>query len=179
MPQKKNLLVISALGKDHPGIVNQLSGAIHNMGCNILDSRMMVLGGEFAVLMLVEGNWNTLAKLEDTLPQLQKRLDLVITSKRTEKRRPSSELLPYAVDVIALDHPGIVHSLAGFFSERQINIEELSTSSYAAPHTGTPMFAVHINVGIPANLHIASLRDEFMEFCDAMNLDAVLEPIKG
>lgn len=179
MPVKKNLLVISALGKDRPGIVDQLSGAVHGMGCNILDSRMMVLGGEFAVLMLIEGNWNTLAKLEDALPSLQNRLDLVITSKRTEERQPSSELLPYAVDVVSLDHPGIVHSLAGFFSERSINIEELVTSSYAAAHTGTPMFSVHMSVGIPANIHIASLRDEFMEFCDSMNLDAVLEPIKG
>jgi glycine cleavage system transcriptional repressor len=176
---KKNLLVISALGKDRPGIVDQFSGAVHSMGCNILDSRMMVLGGEFAVLMLVEGNWNTLAKLEDALPSLQNRLDLVITSKRTEERQPSNELLPYAVDVVSLDHPGIVHSLAGFFSERSINIEELVTSSYAAAHTGTPMFSVHMSVGIPANIHIASLRDEFMEFCDSMNLDAVLEPIKG
>jgi len=72
-----------------------------------------------------------------------------------------------------------VHHLASFFSQRNINIEDMSTSSYAAAHTGTPMFAVHMSVGIPAEIHIAALRDEFMEFCDTMNLDAVLEPIKG
>ena len=179
MPSKKNLLVISALGKDRPGIVDQLSGTIHEMGCNILDSRMMVLGGEFAVLMLVEGNWNTLAKLEDAVPSMQKKFDLNLIVKRTEERAASTELLPYAVDVVSLDHPGIIHHLSGFFSERSINIEELVTSSYAAAHTGTPMFSVHMSVGIPASIHIASLRDDFMEFCDSMNLDAVLEPIKG
>jgi glycine cleavage system transcriptional repressor len=36
-----------------------------------------------------------------------------------------------------------------------------------------------MTVGIPSNIHIATLREEFMEFCDAMNLDAVLEPIKA
>jgi glycine cleavage system transcriptional repressor len=82
------------------------------------------------------------------------------------------------VEVVALDHPGIVHSLAGFFSQREINIEDLITESYAAPHTGTPMFSVHITIGIPSNLHIAVLRDEFMDFCDSMNLDAILEPVK-
>ena len=55
----------------------------------------------------------------------------------------------------------------------------MSTSSYAAAHTGTPMFSVRMSIGIPANIHIAGLRDEFMDFCDSMNLDAVLEPIKG
>ncbi|HDO34642.1 MAG TPA: glycine cleavage system protein R, partial [Chromatiales bacterium] len=57
-----NLLVVSALGQDRPGIVNELSLAILNCGCNIEDSRMTVLGGEFAVILLVSGNWSTIAK---------------------------------------------------------------------------------------------------------------------
>jgi len=28
-------------------------------------------------------------------------------------------------------------------------------------------------------MHIAMLREEFLDFCDELNLDAVLEPIKG
>jgi glycine cleavage system transcriptional repressor len=54
----------------------------------------------------------------------------------------------------------------------------MATTGYAAAHTGTPMFSVHMTVGIPADVHIASLREEFMDFCDSMNLDAVLEPLK-
>lgn len=179
MPPKKNYLVISALGRDRAGIVDQLSKIILEDGCNIIDSRMTVLGGEFAILLMVEGNWNTLAKLEDALSQAGDGLGLTITAKRTEERQADNNLLPYAIDVVSMDHPGIVHHLASFFSQRNINIEDLSTSSYAAAHTGTPMFAVHMSVGIPAAMHIAALRDEFMEFCDTMNLDAVLEPIKN
>jgi glycine cleavage system transcriptional repressor len=41
------------------------------------------------------------------------------------------------------------------------------------------MFSVHMSVGIPADIHIAALRDEFMDYCDTFNLDAVIEPIKG
>jgi glycine cleavage system transcriptional repressor len=78
-----------------------------------------------------------------------------------------------------MDQPGIVHNLASFFSQRQINIQEMVTSSYAAAHTGTPMFAVHMTVDIPASLQISVLRDEFMDFCDQLNLDAVMEPVKA
>ena len=53
------------------------------------------------------------------------------------------------------------------------------TRSYSAPHTGTPMFSVNLAIGIPASMHIAMLREEFLDFCDDLNLDAVLEPIKG
>lgn len=179
MPTKKNHLVISALGRDRPGIVDQLARAIYELDCNIGDSRMTVLGGEFAILLLVEGPWNLLAKLEDQVPDLQERLDLTITTKRTEERSSGGQLLPYGVDVVALDHPGIVYGLARFFSEKGINIEDMTTGSYTAAHTGTPMFSVRMSIGIPADIHIAALRDEFMDFCDNMNLDAVLEPIKG
>ena len=179
MPPKISHLVISALGKDRPGIVNQLSKAIYELQCNISDSRMTVLGGEFAILLMIDGPWNQLAKLEDQVPELQEKLDLTITTKRTEARAAEANLLPYGVDVVSLDHPGIVYSLASFFSDKNINIEDMTTSSYAAAHTGTPMFSVRMSIGIPANIHIAGLRDEFMDFCDSMNIDAVLEPIKG
>ncbi|MGV6825559.1 MAG: glycine cleavage system protein R [bacterium] len=179
MPTKNSYLVISSLGKDHPGIVDSLSRAISDLDCNIADSRMTVLGGDFAVLLMVEGPWNQLAKLEDQLPELQRKLNLTIISDRTEARKPTEEVLPYLVEVVSLDHPGIVHQLASFFSQRNINIEDLNTTSYAAPHTGTPMFAVTISVGIPARMQIADLREEFIEFCDHMNLDAVIEPHKG
>ena len=69
-----NYLVISALGDDRPGLIDGLSGRILESGCNVEDSRMTVLGGQFAVLMLVSGNWNDIGKLEAQLPALQEDL---------------------------------------------------------------------------------------------------------
>ncbi len=178
MKKPNNQMVISALGKDRPGLVDRLSRVIYDLDCNICDSRMTVLGGEFAILLLVEGPWNQLARLEGQLPELERSLGLTVIARYTEPAEAQPEALPYTVDVVSLDHPGIVHSLANFFSLRDINIIDLNTTSYAAPHTGTPMFAVHMNIGVPANIRIGELRDEFLDFCDSMNLDAVMEPYK-
>jgi glycine cleavage system transcriptional repressor len=172
------LLVISALGDDRPGIVNDLSTVILEYGCNIADSRMSVLGGEFALILLVAGNWDSIAKLEGALPGLSDRFGLLITFKRTEKRKPDKPLIPYEVEVVSMDHPGIVHDVADFMSARNINIETLDTETYSAAHTGTPMFSLNMRISVPGDTHIASLRDEFGEFCDDLNLDAVLEPAK-
>ena len=174
-----NQLVIAALGEDQPGLVDRLSGWVLESGCSIADSRMTVLGGEFAVLLLVAGNWNSLAKLESQCDAMQDQLGMTLNIKRTEPKSAEGDFLPYGVDVVALDHPGIVHNLANFFSQRSINIQDLSTSSYAAAHTGTQMFAVHMTLDVPADTHIASLREEFLDFCDRLNLDAVIEPVKG
>ena len=172
------LLVISALGDDRPGIVNDLSAAILEYGCSIADSRMSVLGGEFALILLVSGNWDSVARLEGALPALGDRFGLLITFKRTEKRKSDKPLIPYDLEVVSMDHPGIVHDIADFMSARHINIETLETETYSAAHTGTPMFSLNMRVSVPGDTHIASLRDEFGEFCDDLNLDAVLEPAK-
>mgnify|MGYP003446493178 FL=1 len=74
-------LVISALGKDRPGIVNLLAQAILEAGCNIQDSRMTVLGGEFALMLLVSGPWNAVGKLESQTKALEKKLDLTLVAK--------------------------------------------------------------------------------------------------
>ena len=174
----ETLLVVSALGRDRPGLVDELSRAVLDAGCSIRDSRMAVLGGEFAVTMLVAGNWNAVAKLEGLLPRMRDSLDLTLQLKRTEPRTGTSNLIPYAVEVVSLDRPGIVHDVANFFAERDINIEDLYTSSYPAPQTGAAMFSLHMTVGIPADSSIAAVRGEFMDFCDDLNLDAMLAPVK-
>ena len=171
-------LVISALGKDHPGIVSELSQVILDCGGSINDSRMATLGGEFAVVVLVSGNWNAIAKIESALPRVAEKLDLTIQSKRTEPRDNTQNLIPYGVEVVSMDHPGIVRDVANFFAKRDINIEDLYTGTYLAPHTGTPMFSLHMTVGVPADAAIATLRGEFMDFCDDLNLDAMLAPVK-
>src|SRR6185295_17592154 len=117
-------LVISALGRDRPGIVNDLSKVVLECGGNVEDSRMTVLGGEFALMMMVSGHWSAIGKLEHQLPTLAKKLDLTIGAKHTEPRTGRSNMVPYVVDVITMDHAGIVHDVADFFAARQINIEE-------------------------------------------------------
>ena len=176
---KQNHLVISALSADHPGVVHRLSEAIFEAQCNIEESRMTVLGSEFATILLVSGKWNGIAKLEDAPPTLAERHEMQLILRRTESREQTEDKLPYIVDVAALDQQGIVRNLAGFFSGRGINIEDMSTSGYGAAHTGTPMFAVHMHLSIPADTHIAALRDEFLDFADRLNVDAVIEPLKN
>lgn len=174
-----NHLVITAVGNDKPGIVNELTKQILDNGCNIQDSRMTILGGEFAIILLLVGNWSAIAKVEDSLPRVAQNLGLSLTCKRTEPRTKQTNMISYHVDALAIDQPGIVHRVADFFSSRNINIESLNSDAYNAAHTGTPMFALTMTVNIPANQSIAQLREQFLDFCDALNMDGMMEPVRG
>ena len=173
-----NFLVITASGEDQVGLVDRLSSKIAESGCNIEESRMAVLGGEFALIMLLSGPWNALSKLDGQMELLGDQLALTIIRKRTHKRVHNKPSLPYSVEVVAMDHPGIVRNLAAFFSKNGINIEELQTDTYPAPHTGTMMFSVTMTVGIHADIHISTLRGNFLDYCDDLNLDASFEPAR-
>jgi len=168
-------LVISALGKDRPGIVNTLSKAILDCGCNITNSRLAVLGGEFALILLINGSEAAVAAMQKQLPALEEQLQLTIIAKTTAPRVAAQRWIPYRIQVVAMDHPGIVHPITDFFSAQKINIEELETETYAAPHTGATMFALQMTVAVPHAIPISQLRETFIDFCDDLNLDASFE----
>lgn len=172
-------IVISALGSDRTGLVYDLTRVVVDCSGNIIDSRMSAFGSEFAMLLLVSGNWHTLAKLETELKKLSDASGITVSLRRTDQRASRKDVVTYSVDVVCLDQPGIVHNLAGFFSARGIDIAELNTRAYAAAHTGAPMFSVQMVVHVPGKIHIAALREEFMDLCDQLNLDAILEPVKS
>ena len=175
----KQHLAVSAIGSDRTGMVHELTRVITECGGNISESRMANLGSEFAMLLLVSGNWHALAKLETELKRLADSNSLSVHLRRTEPRPARTDMLPYSIDVVCLDQTGIVSGLSGFFASRGIDIAEVSTRSYPAAHTGAPMFSVQMIVNVPSRIHIAHLREEFMEFCDSLNLDAILEPVKS
>jgi glycine cleavage system transcriptional repressor len=175
----EQLMVISAIGGDRTGAVHELTRVILDCGGSVKESRMTALGAEFAMLVLVSGNWHSISRMEQELVRFGETSSFTIQLKRTEIKQLARELLPYAIDVVCIDQPGIVHNLAGFFAERKIEIGEVTTRSYPAVHTGTPMFSVQMFVNIPASLHISRLREEFMDFCDQLNLDAIMEPVKS
>jgi len=169
-------LVITANGEDRVGLVERFTDRVLDAGANIEGSRMAVLGGQFAILMLVSGPWNALSKLEDLLPGIGEQLGLAIVCMRTRERMLTKPVVPYHIEVVAMDHPGIVNKLSSFFARRGINIEELNTSTYPAAHTGTTMFSVQMTVGIPAETHFSTLRGDFLDYLDDLNLDGTLEP---
>lgn len=160
-------------------MVQDLTKVIMSCGGNIEESRMTTLGSEFAMLLLVSGNWHTLSRLQQGLDKLCENGQLTVAIRKTDAKPPSQNRMPYAVDVVALDQQGIVFNLANFFASRDIEIADVATRSYAAAHTGAPMFAVQMAVNVPSSVHVAQLRDEFLELCDRLNLDAIIEPVKS
>ncbi len=171
-------LLIHALGPSSKSPLLALSKRIADAGCNLAESRVSTIGSEVSLMLLASGPWDALAKLETALTKLARDESLRLVHYRTGPRENSSHQLPYLVEVVAADRPGIVSRIVEFFSQHEISVEQLNSTRYQAMQTGAEMFQAQFTIGIPSEIHIAALRDDFLELCDGMNLDAIMDPVK-
>jgi len=172
---KKSYLVLTAVGPDRPGLVNEISSLVLAAGANLEDSRMAILGGEFALLMLVSGDEPAMHQVETRGSELGERLGLRVITKATTSQLPPRDFLPYQIRVTGVDRPGIVQRVASVLAGRGVNVASLESRLAYAPESGTPMFILEASLQIPSALALADLRRELASACDDENWDFTLK----
>lgn len=171
-------LAITALGNNPINFIAEILAVIRDCKCNIIEIRSSSLAQSTAAYMLVQGNWNQIAKLENMLDFIGRRADIKIHTIRPEQREKDRECIPYSLETLSLDKDNVVESIVSFLLVRDIAVEEVTASSYQAPYVQNTVFSAKFIILIPPQLHLLSLREEFLDFCDQLNIDAILEPIK-
>lgn len=171
-------IVITVLGSHRNNFITQILPVISDNLCKIIEVRSTRLSDLTAGYLLIEGNWNQIAKLEAALEILKHKLDIRIHKIRPEKSSNSTEYLPYSIETISIDRHDIIGCISQFLVARSITIEEIIGSRYQAAYLQSDVFSTRFVIFIPPELRILSLREEFLDFCDQMNIDAILEPIK-
>jgi glycine cleavage system transcriptional repressor len=168
--------MVTAVGPDRPGIVEQLTGQLLANQGNVLDARMVNLRGQFAVMMVVEVAEAAAESMQRSLAGLASGMGLrLLVSDVEPEPRPVSGI-PFRLRTYSLDRPGIVHHVSELLRRRGANIEELETRHTSAPFAGSPLFVMEMLVTVPAEVPIRDLRAELQTQCDALNCDLDFEP---
>ena len=170
----KQYRVLTAIGPDRAGLVEQVSGHIHQQGGNLEDSRMAILGGEFALIVLFSGAPEAIERVEANLDQLMQQTGLQVSLKATAPA-PPRDFIPYRLRVTGFDRPGIVATISRVLSKRNINVASLDSRLQFAPLSGTPMFVLGAEIQVPSTTAVSALRQDLSHACDEENLDFVLE----
>ncbi|HVW33287.1 MAG TPA: ACT domain-containing protein [Acidimicrobiia bacterium] len=176
MSGDRGYVVLTAVGRDHPGIVHGLSALIVEAGANIEDSRMAILGGEFAVILLISGAEGVVGRVQEITARIETELGLRCILKETSPAPPTSEFLPYRIEVSGADHPGIVEVVTSILADRGVNVASLESRLTHAPFSATPMFVFDASLQVPSSIVLSDLRHELTAACEKENLDFRLEP---
>ena len=170
----KDHLILTAIGPDQVGLVENLSAFISRRGCNIEDSKMAVFYGEFAVIVLISGDRVNLARVASECREIGDETGLSVAVKTPSERKTSKSFLPYKLAASCMDHPGIVYQISGLLRTLGVNIESMETKTYFAPVSGTPLFQLEADLSVPAHANINEVRERLAELQREQNIDIEL-----
>lgn len=140
-------LAVTSIGRDRPGIVAAISGALHELGGNIADSRMAILGGHFAVMLIVEvPDGVGLEGVEERLSRVGDELDLDAIAVNAVAAGAEAVRPTHVVSVYGADHPGIVHTVTAALAKAGVNVTDLQTRT--APGGEGPLYAMLMEVSL-------------------------------
>ncbi len=158
----KRYYALSAIGKDRPGIVADVAGLIYECGGNLEDSRMTLLGDQFALLILLSGPGEDLPlRLSAGCKRLEwaKHLAIFLTPVEETEGKPRLKGLMdiYELSTTGLDRMGIVYNVSRLLADQGINIIDMQTKSNPSPESGTPLFTMKIVLQVPVEVSSSDL----------------------
>jgi glycine cleavage system transcriptional repressor len=158
---------LTIIGRDRPGIVSQVTEILYRLGCNIADSSCSILGGQFAMILIIshpactdrESFGDAFAPLEESGLSVFLR-----TLKPGGEKHPKMEGELCMISVYGSDKPGIVYRVTRELGERGVNITDLNTKLVGSE--ARPVYVMMIEAVLPPGLseeEIAGIMDGLKE----------------
>jgi glycine cleavage system regulatory protein len=165
-------LVLTLIGDDRPGIVEQLADQVMAAGANWEESRMARLAGKFAGILRVSVEADRAQALRSRLAAVSPGLTLVVETAEAEPA-PATHML--RLDLLGQDHPGIIRDISRVLVQHGVNIEELETDLTSAPMSGEALFRARARVRMPPTLSLDSLRRRLENLAGELMVDLTVD----
>ena len=162
-------LVLTAIGDDKPGLVEQLAQVISSNSGNWLESSMGKLAGKFAGILRVSVPDDHVEKLISDLESLSGSLKLVI--ERVSDEEPGDASQSLTLNLVGNDRPGIIREISAALATQRVNVEELHTECTIAPMSGETLFNAEATLQVPADLNLDELQNELEQIADDLIVD--------
>mgnify|MGYP001456465422 FL=1 len=165
-------LVITFVGVDRPGIVQDLTAMVHGQQGNWLESKMSRMAGKFAGIALIEVSRERLDALKEELQGIP---DVSVIVEMTDTQDSDAGMLSYQLNIVGLDRQGILQEVTNELSRKNINVIELETRVNSAPMSGDKMFHADASVLVPSSVDLIDLHDRLDAVTDDLGVDILLE----
>lgn len=154
--------ILTALGDDRPGMVAGVSEVLFRLGCNLEDSAMTRLAGQFTIMLAFAAPAKLSAPaLERAFASVSRRFGLAVHLKAVPRRAaPAGQ--SYLISVYGADRPGIVYHVSHLLAGQRVNIIDVSThlTAPAAPRRARrPLYLLILEVQLPSSLRIDRLEE--------------------
>ncbi len=178
MPQS----VVTVTGLDRPGIIARVTGLLFRAGANLEDISMTILGGQLAMVMIVEGRGPSGESSVKKSFQTLERSGLSMTWRNLEskKKRGAKHLKgskTYLLTAAGADRTGIVFKISQFFSSKKMNITDLN--SKILPGAGKGLYVVVLEVDVPARFSQKAIARGLQSLGRDLKVDIQWRPVES
>jgi glycine cleavage system regulatory protein len=173
----RSSMVLTVIGLDRPGIVQELAATVAAHGGNWEQSRMAQLAGHFAGILNVSLPDERAEELRRALVALTASGLRVVAETTAAPERRSLRAL--RLELTGNDREGIVRDITRALAARSVNVEELDTSRESAPMSGSALFHARALLRVPAGLDVNELQKTLEGIADDLMVDVALLPIEA
>lgn len=166
----ENVLVLTILGEDRPGLVESVASVIAGHGGSWLESRMARLAGKFAGILRASVPSERCAALADDLHRLEG-AGLRVIVEQADGGPSAPPMRTFNIELVGDDHPGIVRDISRALAAHGVNVEELHTAIASAPMSGEMLFKAHARLAVPPTVSVDALRAEI----ERLAVDLIVE----
>lgn len=173
-------LVVSAIGKDQPGIVAAFTKVLYDTRCNVEDTSMTLLEDHFTMLFIIHAPVDLTeqaleAQLKSVLQDYQ--LQLAIHAIETTRETLETTGRPWMISVSGPDQTGIMYHVTQYLASQQINIRHLSSKRLTRPG-GETLFLMALEVDVPETLTDDTLLADLSGVAQRERLEIHAEPLE-
>ena len=175
--QKKYIL--TAFGKDRPGIVADVTEVLYLNDCNLQDTNMSMLSNEFTINLLFSSNKDEiLSHLEQECRILEKnkQISAFVRPIDASNLGPKAKLPLCTIHVVGIDQAGIVYKISKYLSDHSLNIYDLKSTVKSSPESGTSLYLMDIHLEVPASISMDSLQRDLNKVAEDINVDITVSP---
>jgi glycine cleavage system transcriptional repressor len=166
-------LAVTAIGADRPGIVATVAEVLRDRGGNIEDSAMTILGGRFAIMLIVAVEDDPEA-LRGAIVGTAGELDLEVHVAPVASGEASAQPT-HVLSVYGSDRPGIIAAVSRTLAELEVNITDLTTRVLAPEDE--PVYAMVLEVAIPDELGEDRVREALELAAGNLGVDHTLREL--
>jgi len=162
---------LTAIGRDKPGIVSAITKVLAEFRCNIEDSSMTILHGQFTMILIIclppgISRKDISAKLNKSAKLLG--MSLTVRELESFSKKKKKKTAPYVISVYGKDRTGIVYGISSFLASKNINITDVQTT------VSKKTYIMLIEAEFPKNILPANLEKELGSFAKTLNVSVSL-----
>ena len=175
-------VMLTAFGQDRPGIVAALAEGLYQLGCNIEDTCMTRLRGEFSMMVLVRLPASLAPDhLSDRLALQTRSLGLTLLCREVPPEAvthsPESQAPSVMLSVYGADRPGIVAQVARAVADQGGNITDMNTRVIGSSER--PVYVMVLEVLLPVECRPEAFQEALDRLKPTLGVDITVRPIES